>query len=76
MQPELGKIVRFHRKEAGLTQKELADMAGVGKAVVYDLEKGKTTQQLDTILKILKVLNITLEINAPLKDKFEQHAQS
>ena len=31
MQPQkdLGRIIRFHRKKSGLTQLQLADMAGV-----------------------------------------------
>ena len=36
-----GKIVKWHRKKSGLTQNELADLAGVGKSVVFDVEHGK-----------------------------------
>ena len=63
---KLGATVLRHRKAAGLTQLELARLAGVGKTVVYDLEKGKTTLRLETLLKILKVLNIRLVWSAPL----------
>jgi len=38
----------------------------VGKTVIYDLEKGKESVQLDTLRKILKVLNITIVITSPL----------
>jgi transcriptional regulator with XRE-family HTH domain len=38
---EIGNIIRFHRKKSGLTQKALADIAGVGKTVVFDIENGK-----------------------------------
>jgi transcriptional regulator with XRE-family HTH domain len=41
-------------------------MAGVGKTVIYDVEKGKETIQLDTLRKILKVLNIKIELTSPL----------
>ncbi len=63
---EIGETVRFHRKKSGLTQKELALMAGVGKTVVFDVEKGKETVQINSILKILSVLNIKVELKNPL----------
>ena len=49
-QPELGNIIRNHRKKSGLTQEDLAEMVGVGKTVVYDLEKGKDTVKLSTLI--------------------------
>ena len=63
---ELGKIVFSHRKKSGLTQKQLADLAGVGKTVVFDIEKGKATVQMNSLLKVLAVLNITVELKSPL----------
>ena len=66
----LGEIIRYHRKKAGLSQKSLADVAGVGKTVVFDIEKGKETVQLKSILQVLKVLNIVINLNSPLMDKY------
>jgi y4mF family transcriptional regulator len=63
---KLSEIVRLHRKQAGLTQKGLADLAGVGKTVIYDIESGKETVQLDTVKKILAVLNIKIKFDSPL----------
>lgn len=74
-QPKLGEIVRYHRKRAGLTQVELAKLIGVGKTVIYDLEKGKETIQLNTLSKILEGLNISVELRSQLMDEFN-HAQS
>ena len=65
-QPELGNDIRSHRKQSGLTQAKLAEMIGVGKTVIYDLEKGKETVQLSTLLKILKGLNIDVKLESPL----------
>jgi HTH-type transcriptional regulator / antitoxin HipB len=65
----LSEIIRKHRKSAGLSQLQLAEMAGVGKTVVFDLEKGKETVQLDTVRKILLVLNIKVELTSPLIHK-------
>ena len=64
-QPELGNIIRDHRKKSGLTQQDLAEMVGVGKTVVYDLEKGKDTVKISTLLRILKGLNIKVKLESP-----------
>jgi HTH-type transcriptional regulator / antitoxin HipB len=73
-QPQLGEIIKAHRKKAGLTQLTLAQMVGVGKTVVFDLEKGKGTIQLSTLLKILHGLNISVKLESPLMDKLNSHA--
>jgi y4mF family transcriptional regulator len=62
----LSKVIKKHRKAAGLSQLQLAEMAGVGKTVVFDLEKGKETIQLDTLRKILTVLNIKVVLQSHL----------
>lgn len=63
---QLARIIRFHRHKAGLSQKALADMAGVGKTVIFDIEKGKETVQFKSILHVLKILNIQLSYKSPL----------
>ncbi|MFH0866380.1 MAG: helix-turn-helix domain-containing protein [Bacteroidota bacterium] len=65
----LSLVIRKHRKATGLTQIQLAEMSGVGKTVVFDLEKGKETVQLDTLLKIFKVLNIKVQLESPMMNK-------
>jgi y4mF family transcriptional regulator len=65
---ELATIIRFHRKAANLTQLKLAELAGVGKTVVFDIEKGKDTVKVHTLKKILKVLNIEMRFTSPLLD--------
>ena len=71
----IGSIIRFHRKKAGLTQKQLATLAGVGKSVVFDIEKGKITIRLNTLTAILSVLNVSLKPESPLMDQWnmEEH---
>ena len=63
---ELAALIRMHRKAAKLTQLQLAELAGVGKTVVFDIEKGKETVKLYTLRKILKVLNIEIQLTSPL----------
>jgi HTH-type transcriptional regulator/antitoxin HipB len=67
---EIGKVTRYHRKKAGLSQQEVARLAGLGKTAVFDLEKGKESIQLDTLWKILRVLNITVKLESPLMEKY------
>lgn len=68
---QIAKMVRYFRKQSGLTQLELAQMAGVGKTVVFDIEKGKVTVQLDSLIKILHVLNIKLSFETPFPFSME-----
>lgn len=62
----LARVIRKHRKAAKLSQMQLAEMAGIGKTVVFDIEKGKETVKLDTLRKILKILNIRVQLVSPL----------
>ena len=63
---KLAEVISLHRKAAKLSRIKLAELAGVGKTVVYDIEKGKESVQLDTLRKILKVLNINIVLTSPL----------
>jgi y4mF family transcriptional regulator len=77
MKYKLSDIILFHRKRSGLTQQELAELAGVGKNLVYDLEKGHESVRLENLLKVLRVLNIELDFQGPLKEAFmEEHADA
>ncbi|WP_442787253.1 helix-turn-helix domain-containing protein [Flavobacterium suncheonense] len=62
----LGEFVKSHRKQAGLTQLELANLAGVGKTTVFDIEKNKTSVHWDNLNAVLKVLNIEVLFKSPL----------
>jgi len=62
----IGETVRFHRKRAGLSQHALADLAGIGKTSVFDIEKGKPTVRLATLLAVLRTLNISMLLDSPL----------
>ncbi|MFN7096922.1 MAG: type II toxin-antitoxin system Y4mF family antitoxin [Gammaproteobacteria bacterium] len=64
--PPLAQLVKSHRKKSGLTQLQLAELAGIGKTVVFDIEHGKNTIQLSTLQKVLHVLNIKLLCKSPL----------
>jgi HTH-type transcriptional regulator / antitoxin HipB len=63
---DLHELILQTRKRANLTQAELAELAGVGKTVVWDLEHGKRTLGLETLVKILAPLNIELVARSPI----------
>lgn len=65
----LPQLIKTHRKKAALAQAQLAKLAGVGKTVVWDIENGKESIQWDTLQKILRVLNISVEWRSPLLDR-------
>lgn len=69
---QLAITIRTHRKMSGLTQAQLANFAGVGKTIIFDLEHGKSTVQLNTLLKVLETLNIQLQIQSPLGTHYAQ----
>jgi HTH-type transcriptional regulator/antitoxin HipB len=69
------EVIKFHRKKSGLTQNELASLAGVGKNIVYRLEHGNRTVQLATLLKVLATLNIELDFCSPLRQAFLKEHQ-
>ena len=72
MLDELGSVVHFHRKRSGLTQEELARLAGVGKTVIFDIENGKKSLRLTTLMAILHALNIDLNLISPLMLQWER----
>lgn len=62
---EIANIVLYYRKQSGLSQQQLATLADVGKTVIFDIEKGKESIQLNTLLKVLDVLNIKMKFETP-----------
>jgi HTH-type transcriptional regulator / antitoxin HipB len=68
---EFAQILRMHRRAAKLSRVQLAELAGVGKTVIYDIEKGKESVKLNTLRKVLKVLNIQIRLQSPLMDNLQ-----
>lgn len=63
----IGEIIKA-RQEKGISQKKLEELSGVKQPIIARMEKGNTSPQLDTILKILAPLGKTLAI-VPLERK-------
>ncbi len=73
---QIGNAIRFHRRKSGLSQRALADLAEIGKTSVFDMEMGKPTVRMSTLMAVLRVLNIRLTLTSPLMEEFESWSAS
>ena len=65
-QGSLGDYIRKRRIASNLSQRELAELAGVGTRLVSELERGKPTLRMDAVNKVLRVFGKTLAwVDAP-----------
>ena len=62
LQQRLSVFVRTQRKASRLTQTDLAQMAGVGRRFVSELEAGKASLQLHKVDDVLRVFGRRLGI--------------
>ncbi len=59
---EIAATVQSRRKSLGVTQSQLADLAGVSPKFVYDLEKGKPSVSLDRVLLVITALGLEFKL--------------
>jgi predicted transcriptional regulator len=69
---QLGSLIRFHRKKAGLTQVELAALSGVSRFVVQELEAGTGRTTWKHVGSVLEILNLELNPHGPLVAEWER----
>lgn len=72
---QIAKNIKKYRREAGLTQAELAEAIGVSHEFIRRIEskKGKKTFSFQTIWNISKVLNVSLDELAEINlDEFKE----
>ncbi|MDX9929929.1 MAG: helix-turn-helix domain-containing protein [Bacteroidales bacterium] len=62
----LAEFVKKRRKEAGLTQEQFAERAGVALTVLRKIEQGQTNLNLDKVNLVLKMFGHEL---APVNSK-------
>ena len=61
----LGKLARAVRKAQGLRQDDLAAMVGISHVSLMNVERGKGTVQLGSVLDVLRELGIALHLEVP-----------
>jgi y4mF family transcriptional regulator len=60
---EIGKSISDRRRQLGITQQDLAEMAEVGIATIKDIERGKGNPSLKTLEKICTVLGLVIHLD-------------
>ena len=58
---EIGKRIRRKRKELGMTQQKLAELAGLEPSNISHIERGATKLGLPTIVSIANVLGCSVD---------------
>ena len=57
----VGELIKA-RNEKGISQKKLEELSGVKQPIIARMEKGRTSPQVSTLLKVLAPLGKTLAI--------------
>lgn len=63
-------LIKKFREDRGLSQKQLAEKAGVGSGTIGDIERGDRKGKISTLDKISKALNLTKEERDRLDNAF------
>ena len=67
----IGELIKA-RHEKGITQKKLEELSGVKQPVIARMEKGMSSPQIDTLIRLLIPLGKTLAV-VPLESKTEKN---
>ncbi|MGV8893662.1 MAG: helix-turn-helix domain-containing protein [Burkholderiaceae bacterium] len=59
---EIGDLIAATRRAQGLTQGDVAGLAGLGNRFLVDLEHGKATIQAQKMLEVLALLGLELVV--------------
>ena len=68
----IGSVLKLHRKTAGLTRVDLARLSGVGKTTIFDIEHGKETVQLRSLLLVMDALGIRIRFESRIMDTLDE----
>lgn len=67
---ELGERIKNRRKEVGITQVHLAELAEMSKNTLYKLERGESNPSWEVIEKLFDILG--LEFSIGIKQRSNQ----
>ena len=59
---DFGTMIRRRRKELGYTQGYLSEATGLSISFISDLERGKTTAELEKAIILANLLGLDLEL--------------
>jgi len=60
---KMGKIIKSNRKEYGISRRKLAYILGVSVSTISHWENGRRIPKVSNLLKIINVLNITIDLD-------------
>ncbi len=66
---KLGDTIKDRRKELGITQAHLAELAGVSTNTLYKIERGQANPSLHVLNKLTEVLGMELTIEVKKTNK-------
>ncbi len=66
---ELGKTIKHRREILGITIRDLADLAGMSKTTISQIERGTSNPTFEVLQNIFEYLN--LEIKVEVKKRKE-----
>lgn len=55
-----GAVLREKRQEAGISQEQLADRAGLHRTYVSLIERGKRTASIEVVRRVASALGVTM----------------
>lgn len=58
----LGKAIKERRAALGITQQQVADLAGISINTLYQLERGQSNPTIDVLAKVADVLGMELKL--------------
>jgi y4mF family transcriptional regulator len=59
---QLGETIKRRRKELGITQPHLAELAGISTNTLYKLERGQSNPSLEVLNKLVEVLGMEIKL--------------
>ncbi len=59
---ELGRLVRAHRKQRGLTLETVSGLANLSVRFLSEFERGKETAEIGKVLKALRTLGLEVVV--------------
>lgn len=71
----IAKNIKSLREASGLTQKDLADRLNVTKAAVNNWESGANSPEIDTLMKICRIFNVSASAIAGVSEDEESEAR-
>lgn len=64
----LGRQIRARRKDLRLTQRDVAELSGVGLSFIHDLENGKPSVHLAKTIAVAATLGLELNLSTVRRD--------